>query len=122
MIFCQPITTHGRLTPVLRADGGYDTLGGTGIPFGIDAEMPYRIDETVLHPGDALFLFSDGITEAFDADHAEFGSARLEAALEAGRGGSAAELVAGVLGATAAFAAGADQSDDITALALVLQP
>ncbi len=107
---------------LLRAEGGYDTLGGTGIPFGIDAEMPYRIDETVLHPGDALFLFSDGITEAFDADHAEFGSARLEAALEAGRGGSAAELVAGVLGATAAFAAGADQSDDVTALALVLQP
>jgi len=107
---------------LLRANGGRDTLGGTGIPFGIDAEMPYRIDETVLQPGDALFLFSDGITEAFDTEGTEFGTARLEAALEAGRGGSAAELVAGVLGATAAFAAGADQSDDITALALVLQP
>jgi len=106
---------------LLRADGGRDTLGGTGIPFGIDAEMPYRIDETVIQPGDALFLFSDGITEAFDTAGAEFGTGRLEAALEAARGGSAAELVAGVLGATAAFAAGADQSDDITALALVLQ-
>ena len=106
---------------LLRAQGGHDTLGGTGIPFGIDTEMPYRIDETVLHPGDALFLFSDGITEAFDTEGAEFGTARLEAALEAGRGGSAAGLVAGVLGATAAFAAGADQSDDITALALVLR-
>ena len=39
----------------------------TGIPFGIDADMPYRIAETVLLPGDTLFLFSDGITEAFDA-------------------------------------------------------
>ncbi len=107
---------------LLRAGGGRDTLGGTGIPLGIDAEMPYRIDDTVLHTGDALFLFSDGITEAFDTEGAEFGTARLEAALEAARGGSAAELVAGVLGATAAFAAGADQSDDITALALVLQP
>ena len=107
---------------VLRAQGGRDPLGGTGIPFGIDADMPYSIAETVLHPGDTLFLYSDGITEAFDAAGAEFGSARLEAALEAGRGGSAAELVAGVLGATAAFAAGADQSDDITALALVLNP
>jgi len=107
---------------LLRVDGGRDALGGTGIPFGIDAEMPYRIDETVIQPGDALFLFSDGITEAFDTAGAEFGTGRLEAALEAARGGSAAELVAGVLGATAAFAAGADQSDDITALALVLQP
>ncbi len=107
---------------MLRAEGGRDTLGGTGIPFGIDADMPHRIDETVLRPGDTLFLYSDGITEAFDTEGVEFGTARLEAALEAGRGGSAAELVAGVLGATAAFAEGADQSDDITALALVLEP
>ena len=107
---------------LLRASGGRDTLAGTGVPFGIDADMPYRIAETVLYPGDMLFLYSDGITEAFDQDGAEFGTARLEAALEAGRGGSAAELVARVLGATAAFAEGADQSDDITALALVLRP
>ena len=107
---------------LMRAQGGHDTLGATGIPFGIDAEMPCRIDETVLHSGDTLFLFSDGITEAFDIEGAEFGTARLEAALEAGRGGSAAELVSDVLGATAAFAAGADQSDDITCLALVFRP
>ncbi|HEV2336346.1 MAG TPA: SpoIIE family protein phosphatase [Stellaceae bacterium] len=107
---------------LLRAEGGRDTLGGTGVPFGIDAEMPYPIAETMLHPGDTLFLFSDGITEAFDRDGSEFGTARLEAALEAGRGGTAAQLVAGVLGATAAFAAGAEQSDDITCLCLVLRP
>jgi len=107
---------------LLRTSGGRDTLGATGIPFGIDSEMPYSIDETVLGPGDALILFSDGITEAFDAAGREFGTARLEAALEAGRGGSAAELVRGVLGATAAFATGADQSDDITCLALVFRP
>jgi phosphoserine phosphatase RsbU/P len=107
---------------LMRAQGGHDTLGATGIPFGIDAEMPCRIDETVLHSGDTLFLFSDGITEAFDMAGAEFGNARLEAALEAGRGGSAAELVSGVLAATAAFAAGTDQSDDITCLALVFRP
>jgi serine phosphatase RsbU (regulator of sigma subunit) len=107
---------------LLRAQGGHDMLGATGIPFGIDVEMPYRIDETVLHPGDTLFLFSDGITEAFDTAGEEFGNARLDAALQAGRGGSAVELVGDVLGATAAFTAGADQSDDITCLALVFQP
>jgi phosphoserine phosphatase RsbU/P len=106
---------------LLRAQGGRDTLGATGIPFGIDAEMPYCIDETVLRPGDTLFLFSDGITEAFNTAGEEFGNARLEAALEAGRGDSAAGLVAAVLGATGAFAAGADQSDDITCLALAFR-
>jgi sigma-B regulation protein RsbU (phosphoserine phosphatase) len=69
---------------LLRAQGGREALRLTGIPFGIEAEMPCRLDETVLHPGDAMFLFSDGITEAFDTAGEEFGSARLEAALEAG--------------------------------------
>ena len=104
---------------LLRTRGGRVALGLTGIPFGIEAEMPCRIEETVLHPGDALFLFSDGITETFDMAGEEFGSARLETALEAARGGTAADMVGAVLGATSAFAAGADQSDDITCLALV---
>jgi phosphoserine phosphatase RsbU/P len=107
---------------LLRAAGGRETLGATGIPFGIDAEMPYRIADSLLQPGDALFVFSDGITEAFDVAGREFGNRRLEAALEGGRGGGAAALVAAALGATAAFAAGAEQSDDITCLALVLRP
>lgn len=107
---------------LLRATDGRTTLNATGIPFGIDADMPYRIAETVLQPGDALFLFSDGITEAFDAAGNEFGTARLETALEDARNRSAAELVQRVLDATAAFAAGAEQSDDITCLALVFRP
>jgi serine phosphatase RsbU (regulator of sigma subunit) len=107
---------------LLRAGGGRATLGATGIPFGIDPEMPYRIDETTFGPGDTLFLFSDGITEAFNAANEQFGDARLEAALEAGRGRSAADLVRGVLAATTLFAAGAEQSDDITCLALTFRP
>lgn len=107
---------------LLRAGGDRITLNGTGIPFGIDAERPCRIAETTLSPGDALFLFSDGIPEAFDAAGSEFGTARLEAALEEGRGLNAADLVGHVLGATRAFAAGAEQSDDITCLALVFRP
>ncbi|MGE5271095.1 MAG: PP2C family protein-serine/threonine phosphatase [Thiohalocapsa sp.] len=106
---------------LLRADGGREALTLTGVPLGIDPAMSYRIDETVLRPGDALFLFSDGITEALDTEGEEFGTARLEAALEAARGAGAADLVARVLGATGRFAAGVDQSDDITCLALVLR-
>jgi serine phosphatase RsbU (regulator of sigma subunit) len=104
---------------LLRAAGGHETLKATGIPFGVDGDMPYRIAETRLQPGDTLFLYSDGITEAFDPSVEEFGTTRLEAALEAARGKNATELVADVLAATATFAAGAEQSDDITVMALV---
>jgi serine phosphatase RsbU (regulator of sigma subunit) len=104
---------------LLRADDGRETLKATGIPFGIDSDRPYRIAEISLVPGDALFLFSDGITEAFSPAGEIFGEARLERALDGARGRGAAELVREVIGATDEFAAGAEQSDDITCLALV---
>jgi serine phosphatase RsbU (regulator of sigma subunit) len=107
---------------LLRVGGGVERLTRTGIAFGLDPNRRYAAGETTLAAGDALFLFSDGITEAFDPEGAEFGEARLEAALQAARGGAAAQFVAQVLAATAAFAAGAEQSDDITCLALVFAP
>jgi sigma-B regulation protein RsbU (phosphoserine phosphatase) len=107
---------------LLRADGGRDTLQRTGIPFGVDADEVYRIEAALLAPGDTLFLFTDGITEAFNAASEAYGEARLQAALEAGRGTSAAELVDRVLADTATFAADAEQSDDITCLALRFRP
>jgi sigma-B regulation protein RsbU (phosphoserine phosphatase) len=107
---------------LLRANGGSERLPATGVPFGVDGDLPYRLAETTLRPGDTLFLYSDGITEAFNSKDEEFGAARLEAALAAARGQNAAALVGNVLAATTAFVAGAEQSDDITALALVYRP
>lgn len=106
---------------LLRAGGGRLVLDATGIPLGIDEAADYRIAETALAPGDVLFLFSDGITEASDAAGSQFGAARLERMLEEVRDRSATALVRGVLDAVAAFAAGAEQSDDITCLALALR-
>jgi sigma-B regulation protein RsbU (phosphoserine phosphatase) len=107
---------------LLRAAGARETLPATGVPFGVDEDLPYRIAETVLFPGDALFLFSDGITEAFNPEGEEFGTARLEATLEEVRGRNAISMVGHVLDRTRAFVAAAEQSDDITTLALVFRP
>lgn len=107
---------------LLRAAGERETLPLTGIPFGIDEGQSYRIAETVLYPGDALFLYSDGITEALNPTGDEFGTVRLEAALEEARGRDAASIVGHVLDRTNTFAADAEQSDDITSLALVYRP
>ena len=104
---------------LLRAGGGCDMLKPTGIPFGIDPDRSYAIAETVLASGDTLFMFTDGITEAFNPAGEILGEARLDNVLDRERGSGAAELVEKVIGATAEFAAGAEQSDDITCLALV---
>jgi len=106
---------------VLRAEGGFETLGATGIPFGVVDDLPYGIAEVTLRRGDALFVYSDGISEAFNPEGQEFGTDRLEAALAAAHGQAAKAIVTRVLVDTAGFANGADQSDDITGLALVYQ-
>jgi serine phosphatase RsbU (regulator of sigma subunit) len=105
---------------LLRQGGGRSALEATGIPIGVADPIDYRCAEIVLNAGDTLFLFSDGITEAFDAAGNEFGAARLEATLDAAHGDTAA-LIRQVLAATAAFTAGAEQSDDITCLALTFR-
>jgi phosphoserine phosphatase RsbU/P len=107
---------------LLRANRGREMLHATGIPFGVDVNGFYRIRESVLMPGDGLFLYSDGITEAFNLKGEFYGNARLERVLEQARGRSAAGIVAEVLADTARFTASAEQSDDITCLALHYHP
>jgi serine phosphatase RsbU (regulator of sigma subunit) len=103
---------------LLRAEGGREMLRATGVPFGADPAAFHRIAESVLAPGDGLFLYSDGITEAFNPAGELYGSARLEHVLGGSQRRGAAEIVAEVLADTTRFAAGAEQSDDITCLAL----
>jgi sigma-B regulation protein RsbU (phosphoserine phosphatase) len=78
---------------------------------------PYATAELQLAPGETLFLFTDGITEAQDETDALFGEARLTSAL-AGCDGAPEAMVRQVLKAVAAFAGDTPQADDMTCLAL----
>ncbi|MDH5256304.1 MAG: serine/threonine-protein phosphatase [Gammaproteobacteria bacterium] len=40
-------------------------------------DLPFRSERTVIEPGGALLMFTDGVTEARDTDGIEFGEARL---------------------------------------------
>jgi phosphoserine phosphatase RsbU/P len=64
-------------------------------------------------------MFSDGVTEAFNAAGEQFGEERLRICLDANRQCSPAELLARLLlSAVRSFALGAPQYDDLTALLL----
>ena len=69
-------------------------------------------------PGDALLLYTDGVTEARDVDGAMYGEGRLLALLEEHGKPSPQELQRLVRDDIAAYAEGAEQFDDITILAL----
>ena len=71
-----------------------------------------------LSPGDAIFAFTDGVDEAFDAEGALFGTPRLLDCLAALSAAPAEEITTRVRAAVRSFAGAARQSDDITVLAL----
>lgn len=103
---------------VRSADGRLRVLEATGPAMAMVAGRKFEARETTLAPGELLFVASDGITEAFAANGAMFGEARLMDLLEALREPGVAAAIADIDAAVSAFAAGCEQSDDITCLAL----
>jgi len=78
----------------------------------------YRSGKTKLNPGDLLFLYTDGVTEAFNTAEQMYGEDRLENFLLAHHGQPIQEVVKGSVCDVMAFSAGVPQSDDITLLAI----
>ena len=105
---------------VLRADGALEPVPRVaGVAVAVHEGFPYREGLLALAPGDGLYLYTDGITEAFDPDGAEYGSARLEAVLRAAAPGEAPAAVSQrVLDDVVAFERGAPRADDITSMVL----
>jgi phosphoserine phosphatase RsbU/P len=104
---------------VLAVDGQPRPLSVESGPIvGIMDGFSYDSYTASLAPGEALILYTDGVTEAQDKNDAFFGEKLLEQHLSAHCGESAQQLVACVHAAVQEFANGAPQSDDITVLAL----
>jgi sigma-B regulation protein RsbU (phosphoserine phosphatase) len=85
---------------------------------GIFPDMEVGNQVLTLRPGDRLVLYTDGVTEAFNAEKVVFGDARLTEQLATHPGRNAADTVMSVLGAVRQYAGDAPQSDDITVVAL----
>ncbi len=101
----------------VRHDGQLAWIEVEGGPaLGLIESMDYPLAERRLEPGDALILYTDGITEAFDSAQRGFGREGLEAAARSHAQASALELCAGVFAEVRRFVADAEQSDDITLL------
>ena len=90
-----------------------------GLVLGFSEGAPFGAAELRLQPGESLLLYTDGVTEAADADEQMYSDERLLQRLRSiGRPASAREVVDAVCTDVEAFVAGAEPSDDITVLAL----
>jgi sigma-B regulation protein RsbU (phosphoserine phosphatase) len=93
-------------------------LTRTGIALGVDTQLPYDQKTVQLNPGDFIFLYTDGITEAEDPAGQTFGIERLQQILQEHYDENAAEIISWVEKAATMFTASATPFDDITLMVL----
>jgi len=96
---------------VVRANGDVERLAAGGPVLGVFPDGAYEQGRIAARRGDRAVLFTDGITEARNAQDEEFGEDRLVALAVAHRGCSASELRARLAGAVADFTGGELQDD-----------
>ncbi|SDP14275.1 SpoIIE family protein phosphatase [Selenomonas ruminantium] len=82
-------------------------------------ELDYQGQELLLEPGDKLFLYTDGVTEALSETEELFGEKRLQDCLNASADKPIKDLMAEVKKSLSLHVGEAEQSDDITMLTLV---
>lgn len=78
------------------------------------ADLPYKTEEVILQPGDEVICFTDGVSEAMNKQGGFYGEERLMKIIGECSGKSSEEIVSNIFNDVAAFADGAEQSDDIT--------
>jgi PAS domain S-box-containing protein len=112
----------GHNPPLISIGGGnFEFLKVEPNPImGILEESSYRSLKTVMGPGDILFLYTDGVTEAMNADLELFGNDRTIHALNVLREKPVRELIQGMREVIGSFTADAQVSDDVTMLAVNL--
>ncbi len=104
---------------VLRKDGAAEALPNQGgLVLGIQETANYETAAITLAPGESLCLYTDGVTEAMNAQREFFDRTRLRQRLEASYAAPLETLIRELVSDIAAFAGNAPQHDDITALAI----
>jgi sigma-B regulation protein RsbU (phosphoserine phosphatase) len=111
-------TNAGHNPPVVLGTAGLRRLSTGGTIVGIFPEARYEQETVTLDPGDLVIVFSDGVTEAFNANWEEFGDARLIETVRENAGLPPGALLEQVMSAVRGFVKDAVQSDDVSVLVL----
>jgi phosphoserine phosphatase RsbU/P len=105
----------GHNSPLLgRADGSIELVESGGLPLGLMDFAEYDVGHAKLNPGDVLFIYSDGVSEANNLNEDEFGMDRLKQVISTNVGRSASGIRDRVEAALSEFTGTAAPNDDIT--------
>ena len=105
---------------IVHKDGSSTVLPLTGgVALGVAPQFEFSTDQVRLEPGEALVMYTDGVSEAEDPDSEEFGMDRLLEVFAGAKLESARAANDAVFAAVREFAGDRSQSDDITCLVLL---
>lgn len=108
----------GHLPPIVVKNGENATLDSTGLPLGLFCDSNFAASCVKLDTGDALLLYTDGVTEAVDRDEKEFGIDRLLQSINGAGDYEPSILLRSCLEAVEGFRGNAVKTDDLTIMAL----
>ncbi|UVT17722.1 MAG: SpoIIE family protein phosphatase [Nitrospira sp.] len=113
-------TNAGHNQPLLKRQGGrFEWLTAQDGPLvGPMPGIAYKESTIRLAPGDELFLYTDGVTEADNRKRELFGNDRLKTVLDQSGNVSVVDRLGAVMNAVKTFSGNAPQADDITMLGL----
>ncbi|MDD6267621.1 MAG: SpoIIE family protein phosphatase [Clostridium sp.] len=104
---------------VQKQDGAFEMFRAkANLVFGLMEDVQYREQTLTLNPGDSIYLYTDGVTEALNPEQELFGDDRLYEILNRHRAqaGEPETFVQAIYREVQAFADGEPQADDITML------
>lgn len=112
------ICNAGHCPPILAGAACLTSIQATGMPVGTFYANRFASRTYRLAPGETLFLYTDGLSEARNASGEEFGAARIELAVTRHRAGTVEGLVGACLAEQARFLNGVARTDDLALLAV----
>ncbi len=104
---------------VIRSSGTVSELNTSHcIPLGISINTVFKSNTFKLEKGDTIFLYTDGVSEAFNINNQQYSIKRISKILANQANHSPFEIIHHIVDDLKAFSTGAEQSDDISILAI----
>jgi sigma-B regulation protein RsbU (phosphoserine phosphatase) len=112
------ICNAGHLPIFWLSGGKVHRIEATGLPIGVFCQQEFSSHRAQLSPGDALLLYTDGLSEARDRAGAEYGIERLSKLMSNGRASTPQAIISACLEDLQSFSAGSPKVDDLTIMAI----
>jgi sigma-B regulation protein RsbU (phosphoserine phosphatase) len=120
----EALTVNGGHNPPLYAPPGeqyrFMELAGSP-PLGLIETASYKMGTLALVPGSRLYLYTDGVNEAVNSEKEEWGNEAFLAEANRQRGAAPGDLDRAIREAIRRHSGGAEQSDDITTIAIAFE-